>query len=158
MAKSSVAKSISQASKSAPASKAVVPAIVPAPAPAPAVVAIAPAMGTQGKATKGGHHQAACTKASKATLRALLVPTATLALTNATVCPWRPGSDGHVLFTKVLVPLMSNGQVTTVAVVLAKAAALNHAWRYPAVNHLMWLYTWGGSHLQVNGSLYNVAK
>jgi len=134
-----------------------------APAPVLATVPVAPAPAGQpvGKATKGAHHIAACTKGGIANLATVLTPTATLQLTNSNVTVWKNHSDGHCFFVHCLLPLLANGKTATVQqVVDAQTKAVNKGsgpggrWRYPAINHLRWLYTNAVGGLLVNGQPY----
>jgi hypothetical protein len=134
--------------KPATKAQAVLAATVPV-APAPvATVAISPVVAPAGKSTKGSHIVAwrTCLKAGG------LPTTATCALVNPQVNPWHAGTAGAALFA-----LMAQHKPATVQATIALAQQHLSYKPNATMGHLVWLYTWGGGLLLVNGKLYNQA-
>jgi hypothetical protein len=127
-----------------------------------ASIATAPNVAPMGKAgPKGAHHNAACTKGSKATLLALLqAQGATVTFTNPGVTPWRANSNGALWYAKCVMPLLKAGNTITVAAIAQSTKAASFTVPYPHgyLGHLIWLYTWANGGMQVNGGFYAVAK
>jgi hypothetical protein len=76
--------------------------------------------------------------------------TAKLSLISA-VNPWRPGSAGGK-FHAVLTAVCANGATTVQSVIEAGKVAGFEA--NEAMDHIRWLYTWGGGYLSVDGLVY----
>jgi hypothetical protein len=104
-------------------------------------IAVAPAQGAQGHATRGGHHHAymACRR---------FEASETIKLVSH-VNPWRPGTSGHEFYVAAL----QGGKSATIGAAIELAAKIGLKPRQ-AIDHLRWLYTWGGSYLEVSGKLY----
>ena len=63
--------------------------------------------------------------------------------------PWRRHSPGRRFFDEVLIAK----QPATVGQAIEYAVDIGYTARQ-AMNHLRWLFTWGGAYLRVNGKLY----
>lgn len=117
------------------------PTIALSAAPAQATTPVAPSHPAgQGSSTPGGHYVA-----YKAQPKFDLESSIKLV---SSVNPWRPGTPGHVFYSKVLA--QNPGSV-------AKAVALGETAGFKArevQNHLRWLFTWGGSYVEIGGKLY----
>jgi hypothetical protein len=103
---------------------------------------VAPVVGAQGQKTvHGGHYTAYRAQSAFA-------PTATLKLISGSN-PWRPNTPGHTFYTAVLskAPATVSAALELGAKVGFKASA--------SQAHLRWLYTWGGSYVQIDGKVFS---
>jgi hypothetical protein len=105
---------------------------------------VAPTVGAQGSRKPGGHYQAY--KAQPA-----FAPTATLRLISGSN-PWRPNCPGYDFYVQVL----SQSPATVQAAIDMAAKAKTPQKAAEVQKHLRWLYTWGGSYLEVDGKLANL--
>jgi hypothetical protein len=102
---------------------------------------VAPRVGAQGTSTPGGHYVAYRNQAPFAL-------EASLKLISGTN-PWRPNTPGTRFYTAVLA---KNPATVAAAIALGKDAGFKAR---EVQNHLRWLYTWGGSYVEVGGKVYS---
>jgi hypothetical protein len=101
---------------------------------------VAPVVGAQGSSTPGGHYVA-----YKAQGRFDL--SASLKLVSSTN-PWRPNTPGFRFYQAVLAKAPAT---VGAAVTLGVASGFKAR---EVQNHLRWLYTWGGSYVEIGGKLF----
>jgi hypothetical protein len=65
-----------------------------------------------------------------------------------TINPWRPNTSGHRFYTKVL---SQNPATVGDAMALGTKAGFS---AHKIQEHLRWLYTWGGSYIEIAGQVY----
>lgn len=104
-------------------------------------IPVAPKMGDQGTSTPGGHVTAWRAQPN-------FPLSASFRLISATN-PWR-AKRSAVFFDKVLA---ANPAPTTIGQVLAAAEKLGYK-PGESQRHLRWLYTWGGSYIEVGGKVF----
>jgi hypothetical protein len=102
---------------------------------------VAPTMGAQGKSTPGGHYSAYRAQPRFAV-------EATMRLISGTN-PWRPNTPGHRFYTAVLA---KNPATVAAAIALGKDAGFKAR---EVQDHLRWVYTWGGSYVEIGGKVFS---
>jgi hypothetical protein len=102
---------------------------------------VAPVVGSQGSSTPGGHYVAYRAQGAFAL-------DASLKLISGSN-PWRPNTPGFRFYTAVLA---KSPATVGAAVTLGKDAGFKPR---EVQNHLRWLYTWGGSYVEIGGKVFS---